>query len=407
MELRNLGKTFPEIGKLLGRSQVAVRVHLKREEGVQTSSTPITTSSVEEDQELSDSVVWKDRFQELNRRYQKALKNNSVTNVLVQDIKEVAPLSYSPLPAVTSWTPRSDSAAQSAVLMFSDQHVGKFVSPSQTLGFGGYDFDIFLARLKYLEESVLSIVHKHTTAHVDELVVAMLGDTLDGNLSHAAEMGQHSTLFSQFFGAGHAIAQFFRNLAPHFPKMRIQTAVGNHTRWSNQKKMPTQNRFSNLDMFTYALVQALTADIKNIEWSLNEQPVSVFDVKGFSFMAMHGDTLRGGDKSLGVPNHAFGRQVSVTAQLFAKRGQRPPNYYLTGHLHRGISLPHASGEILVNGGFPGIDGYGLAENFAPVDPIQRLLFVHPKFGRTSEYPLSLRFAKVTNPLPYIIPGSFI
>jgi hypothetical protein len=136
------------------------------------------------------------------------------------------------------------------------------------------------------------------------------------------------------------------------------------------------------------------------------QPFSLFTVQGFTFHASHGDHLRGGDKALGIPNHAFGRQLSTTAQLFAKHEQQAPHYYVTGHLHRGIQLPHALGEIIVNGGFPGLDNYALAENFNPVDAMQRLLFVHPKFGRTAEYPLSLKFAEQHDTPPYTVPAAF-
>lgn len=292
------------------------------------------------------------------------------------------------------------------MLLFSDTHVGQIVDSAQTLGFGEYNFEVFLARLKYLEESTLSIVSNHTTVAVEELIVAMLGDFLHGNLNHAVEAGQHITLFTQYYSAGHAIAQFLRNLAPRFPKLRIKTVVGNHTRWSNQKKMPTENRFSNLDMFLYALVEALTRDVKNIEWDLNMQPFALFEVQGFTFHAAHGDHWRGGDKALGIPNHAIGRELSTKAQLFAKHARQAPHYYLAGHLHRGIQLPHALGEVIVNGGFPGLDNYALAENFNPVDPMQRLMFVHPKYGRTAEYPLTLKFAKVTGKRPYEIPEAF-
>jgi hypothetical protein len=109
---------------------------------------------------------------------------------------------------------------------------------------------------------------------------------------------------------------------------------------------------------------------------------------------------------LGIPNHSIAREISTTTQLFAKHGKQAPHYYLTGHLHRGITLPHALGEVIVNGGFPGLDNYALAGNFNPVDPMQRLLFVHKKYGRTAEYPLSLKFAEKTEVPPYTIPGNF-
>lgn len=413
--------SIQEAAKLIGCSENAVRG--KRQKlGLQASGKGLSKArtnnqsetdkkglqetSYAQDQDFSSTDLWRKRFTTLAAKYQRALHENSVTQQLVAEIKDVAPLSYTAAPLTAPSQPRSSGHAQSAVLLFSDTHIGQEVDPKQTLGFGDYNFELFLARLKYLEESTISIIENHTRVQVDELVVAMLGDMLHGNLQHSVEAGQHVTLFQQYYAGGHAIAQFLRNLAPHVSKIRMKTVVGNHTRWGTQRKMPTENRFSNLDMFLYALVAALVKDISTIEWSLDMQPFALFDVKGFTCKAFHGDHLRGGDKALGIPNHAVGREISTTSQLFAKHGRQAPHYYFGGHLHRGIQLPHAQGEVIINGGFAGLDGYGLMENFNPVDPMQRLLFMHPKYGRTAEYPLSLKFAKVTETRPYTLPKEF-
>lgn len=408
-EIKLLG-TRPdnELAAQLGRSYTSVRVaRMRRAIPAFNSNDPAKETTFEQDRLSSDSNVWRSRYAQLERKYQRALEETSVVRELVTEIKDMAPRSYQPLPPVVAERkPSRYHSAQSAVLQFSDSHVGKVVRLDQTLGFGEYNFPIFLARLKYLEESILSIVENHMTVKVDELVIAMLGDMLDGKLIHSVEAGQRTTVFSQYYGAGHAIAQMFRRLAAHFPVVKIKTCVGNHTRWDSQRKMPTENRFSNLDMFLYALIQALTGDIKNIEWDLNMQPFALFEVKGWVFHAAHGDHLKGGDRALGIPNHAFGREVSTKSQLFSKYGRKAPNFYLTGHLHREITLPHATGTIMVNGGFPGLDNYALAENFNPVNPTQRFFFIHPKYGKTAEYSLSLKQAKVTEQAPYLIPGNF-
>lgn len=370
--------------------------------------TPAPEPSLASDLEAAGNEAWKDRYADLNKKYNSLLKRATATELLVQEVKSLAPLSYEPAPPVIRDKKRREitSAPQSAVLLFSDTHVGKTVEPGQTLGHGNYNFDVFLNRLKYLEESVLSITEDHTVTRTPELVICMLGDMLDGALSHANEADQRLTLFTQFFGAGHAIAQFFRHLAAHFPKVRIRTAVGNHTRWGTQRKMPTVNRFSNLDMFLYAFVRALVAEIPNIEFPLNEQPFTEFEVQGFRFYGAHGDNIRGGDKALGIPNHAIGRNISATTQLAAKSGKGAPHFYVLGHLHRSITLPHALGSVIVNGGFPGVDNFGLAEGFSPVDPSQRMFFVHPRYGKTASYDIDLKYASALNKRPYVIPEGF-
>ena len=372
--------------------------------------TPPPEPSLRTDLAAANNDAWRDRFNDLNKKYTRVLKRVAATDLLVSEVKSLAPLSYSPMPPVVLDRKRraATNTPQSAVLLFSDTHVGKTVRPEQTLGHGNYNFNTFLSRLKYLEESIISIKDDHhSQTPCPELVVFMLGDMLDGSLGHANEADQRMTKFTQFYGAGHAIAQFFRHLAAHFPKVRIRTTVGNHTRWDSQKKMPTTNRFSNLDMFLYAFVRALLTDVTNIEFPLSEQPFVECDVQGYRFHGSHGDHIRGGDKALGIPNHAIGRNISVTTQLAARSGNGAPHYYVMGHLHRSITLPHALGSVLINGGFPGIDNYGLGEAFNPVDPSQRFFFVHPKYGKTATYEVDLKYAEVGAARPYMIPqGEF-
>jgi hypothetical protein len=252
---------------------------------------------------------------------------------------------------------------------------------------------------------VFSILKDHTTTGIDELVVAQLGDMMHGALSHSVECGQLNTAFEQFYSAGHAIAQFYRNLSTLAP-VRVQTAVGNHTRWGTQKKMPSDNRYSNLDLFLAAYVQALLKDCPRVSMNLDKQPFARFDVQGFKFLMGHGDNLRGGDKTLGIPNHAIGRATTVHSQLAFRSGNPLPNYFLFGHLHRPIQIPTTMGSVLINGGFPGLDGFALMEAFNSSFPSQRFFLVHPKFGVSASYELRLDLGD-TVPHHYTLPKQFL
>lgn len=390
---------------VLNRSEAAVRGKRQRL-GIGTPEVKPPPTTFTEDKSKADSSYWMEQHRVLKSKYDQALKHGSVTEQLVGLAKNLAPKSYDPFPPYSILKKSGPGAAQSAILLLSDTHVGQVVTADQTLGFGGYNFEIFLARLKFLEDGVTSILKDHTTTKIDELVICLGGDMIHGALDHGAEAAQHSTLFEQFYGAGHALALFLRNVARVVPRVRVYSTCGNHPRWKSQHKMPTDNRYSNLDLFLAAYVEALTRNIPQISWSLDKQPFTVFDVQGFKFHLSHGDHLRGGDKALGIPNHAVGRAISSTTQLFGKYGETAPHYYLTGHLHRSIVLPHAKGSFIVNGGWPGIDGYGLAGGFSPVDPTQVFFLVHPKFGKTATYDIQLKFAPV-GPRPYVLPETFI
>lgn len=677
---------------------------------------------------------WKSKAKSIERDLAAVAKSQTAVEVLCERARELAPKSYSVSPPQCAIRKPSHGSPQSAVLLFSDTHIGAEVKPEQTLGLGGYNFEIFLRRLWRLEQSVASILQDHTTTEVPEIVIPMLGDQIDGALEHSAECGQLNTLLAQFYSGGHAIAQFFRNMARLAP-LRIYGTVGNHcvdgeteiftdsgwkrgdaicpsdkclglspetgkvfwqtqkfvqekrvdrmvsisnrqfdfrgtehhrfyfrplgttkifearwseisvltrqhgievpvsgeydgsedlvpdkfielsaavltdgsidkngrvviyqsknsdwirsalaraglkfscrtrsrpypsaicsvkikttgmttelsfglsapasreflaatglkkgrlpdwvwamstpqferflgallagdgtgtlddpspvlygksaewlgqiqglcamhgwkgllssycpkgnpkrqyrlslcktrfvtvgaaaqieysdgtdeavwcvitpsenflcrrkgvsyftgnTRWQNQKRMPTKNRASNLDMFLYLYVEALLRDVPNIKFHFDWQPFACFEVQGFPFFCGHGDNLRGGDKILGIPNHAIGRSISTMTQLLTRAGKSTPAYYCYGHLHRPITLPHCKGEVLVNGSFVGIDGYALTEAFNSSQPLQRLFLMHPKFGRSASYDLRLDIGDGT-PHKYSIPTVF-
>jgi len=387
-----------QVADLTGFTEPAVRGKRQRL-GVEPA---VVASTIVADVSRHRSDYWRTQYQALVRKYETVLRDGSAASQLVEMAASLAPQSYNPAPPV-SIIRAKEGKSQSAVLMLTDTHVGAVIKPEQTLGFGGYNFDIFLRRLNFLERGVTSILTDHVSTAVPELVICLGGDMLHGALSHSVEAGQVNTIFQQYFGAGHALAQFLRNVSRLVPKVRIYTAVGNHTRWQNQKKMPTDNRYSNLDQMLYVYTKALTSELTNIEWNLDAQPFAVFEVQDHIFHLSHGDHLKGGDKALGIPNHSVGRMVSSTTQLFGKFNRAAPHYYLTGHLHRSISLPHARGSVIVNGGFPGLDGFGLAAGFTPADPTQTLFFVHPVYGKTATFDIQLKHAPTKGPVPYDIP----
>lgn len=400
VKLTGMGKTIMEIAAMLDRSYDSVRF---KQREMKAGNSPAETTPVAPEDDPKRVAFWKRQYSTLESEVKRLRDVHELDELLVERIVDVAPKSY-PTPKLCVMRRKTGGTPQSAVLCFSDSHIGKVTTRGQTLGLGEYNFELFLRRLCHMENSIASILHDHTTTDVPEIHVAMIGDMIDGRLAHNAEVSALNTVFDQFYSAGHAIAQFFTRMSALAP-LKIHTAVGNHPRFLDQKRVPCKNRYSNLDHFTYALVEALTKDNKRITWNLDKQPFAVFEVQGHVFHAGHGDHLSGGDKALGVPNHAIGRQVSCTAQTFARNKQSIPHYYLLGHLHRAIELSHAMGKVIVNGGFPGVDEFGTVAQFTPAYPCQKFFLMHPKFGQTASYDLRLDLGDDV-PHTYELPDNF-
>jgi hypothetical protein len=389
-----------DIARVLGKTTKAIeRRWSKLRNAGDSVPKPALIAPPAEDE--SKVAYWKRLYRDAQRQLAEALHARTGVEELCDLARELAPVRYDPAPRTATLT-SGHSSPQEAVLLLSDTHIGKLVEPEQTLGLGHYNLEIFLRRLARLERSVLSILNDHTSTEVPKIHLCLLGDMLDGALVHSVECGQPSTLFDQFYTAGHALAQFMRGLSARAP-VEVWTAAGNHTRWQNQKRTPTDNTYSCMDHVLYAYLQALVPD--GVTFHLDKQPFARFKVQGWSFIATHGSHLRGGDRTLGIPAHAIGRNIMAQSQLAMRSGQDVPNYYCVGHLHRPIELPHTLGSFIVNGGFPGVDGFGLAEAFNSSYPMQVFTLVHPKFGLTAQYKLRLDLGD-SEPHHYSLPENF-
>jgi hypothetical protein len=389
-ELYRAGTPVLHLAKRFCRSIKAIQRQLERNGVTREKKTEAT---FEEDLSNADQLYWKQRYKALSRKYDKLLENRTIVDVLAESILDIAPKSYEPAAQQYKLHPKSTGEEQHAVAHLSDSHIGQVVHANQTSHFGNYGFNKFLDRATYFQKSIISICTEHVNTPLPVLHICLGGDLLHGDLAHANEAAHVMPLFTQYYAGGHVLAQVIRNLAAYFERVEVHGVVGNHTRWGTQRKMPTVNRFSNLDMFVMSLMEALTRDVPNVKWDLSPEIFDEFEVLGYMHRLEHGDHLRGGDRALGVPSHAFGRELSATSQLYSKHGRKPINYYLIGHFHRPMELPHANGEILVNGGWAGVDEFGLSQNFNAAPPQQRLYFVHRKFGRTANYYLSLEHAE--------------
>ena len=290
-----------------------------------------------------------------------------------------------------------------ALLVISDTHVGKRITRDTTMGMGFYNPEVFLWRLAHLEKQVVHLIRDELRAPISEIYVALLGDLVEGCLEHAQEKADRDLVAEQCLFAGTAFYQFIRNLSAFRPVKVVGAAVGNHGRWPTQKKMPTENRFSNFDWITMGMVEGLAREtLKDVKFVMHRSPFWIDDINGWQFMFGHGDHLRGGDKAMGVPAHSIARQINAMTQRSAARGLRPPDYYIVGDKHRPIQLPTATGRFMVNGAWFEDDGYALTQNFSPARPHQIFFGVHPKIGKSWSYDVALDLAGETH--HYHVPG---
>lgn len=363
---------------------------------------PLKLKSIEQ-AKIEDSKRDAEReLRHLRRNYSKLITESRAIDRLVDKAQETIaafpPIKFKPHPLPANSKAKNESAG----LLISDAHVGKVVHGTQTLGFGDYSFQRFTERLFFLEERVRFLLRHRIHAHIDELVVFFLGDMLDGSLQHGNEITDAMTRFDQWYAAAYCFSQFLMNIAKDIETVKVKTAVGNHGRNPDQRKMPTSNRYSNIDHFLYAMIKEMVRDQKNIAFDLDYQPYCHTVIRGATFIGMHGDHLRGGDKQWGVPAHAMARMVNGITQMYEAKHMTAPHYWVAGDKHRHIMLPTVKGQFIFNGAFVGDDNYSLSLSTSS-EPMQLLFGVHEKYLKCWEMDIKLRHAPRLESLPYAIP----
>lgn len=297
--------------------------------------------------------------------------------------------------------PAKGRLSETAILCIGDSHVGKIVRPDATLGFGNYNLDIFSHRAWHLANVVSMLMEEKLSAPPRELVIFFLGDLVEGGLSHGAEIPSRELVADQVLYAAHTFYQVIARLSAIAP-IRVRGIVGNHGRWPGMKKMPTEARHSNLDFIVLGMIEAMAklALPDRVSMQVSRSAFHLEEVEGHRIKIGHGDSLRGGDKALGIPAHAIGREINATTQRYSARGERPPAYYLVGDKHRKLEVPTATGRFLINGAWFDGDEFALHSNFTPNAPHQVFFGMDREIGKTWSYDVFLERAKASHGFIY-------
>lgn len=395
--------------KFPGRSAGAIRGVLRRRDEKAPAAKIIRSvveTTIEEDREKTRQKLAQEEASAASRKYQEVLReqelDDRVAAIWDRQLQESLGRTLHIHVRQPTKVFRGTSVPEEAVLVLSDTHVGKLVESTETNGFGYYNPLRYLTKLQHLTSKVAHIIQERNDYKngnpIRRLHVMLLGDLVDGMLNHAEEIPGHTYVSQQCQLAALSLFQSIAQLSLVVDEVKVYGLGGNHARWPNQKKSPTTGRFSNLDTIVLEWMQSLfeVSPIKNVQFELTRSLHQIIDILGFRFCASHGDHLKGGDKAMGVPIHAIAREISSMTQRMAARGEKVPRYYIVGDKHKRIELPTARGAFMINGAFPGTDGYSLSGGFSETLPEQLFFGVHPTYGKSWTFNMNISDEMVPN-----------
>ena len=260
------------------------------------------------------------------------------------------------------------SGKETAVLLLSDSHSGKLVLSED--GKIMYNKDIMVYRLALLKAKVISLLTKNVGLdNVDEFVLALLGDLVDGSgIYPMQEIGQDMNFFGdQVSVIVAAIWDIVLAIKEFGIPVRIEGVRGNHGRQG--KYLPPDNNF---DYFAYQLLYMMAAAIDgvSVDYSTTTE-FKNFEVKDYRMHIRHE-----------APPQA--ETPSGRAKFAGLRTIHNYDIIAYGHLHHPSSGVYFDSEIMMNGSPVGSDD--LSERMAVGSrPSQTLFGVHPGVGVSFKY----------------------
>jgi len=285
--------------------------------------------------------------------------------------------------------PQRRTAKQSRetmVQLWSDWHNGEVVTAEATRGFNAFGSDIFEQRVDAITEAHLSIKQRLESGggwQYDRCVIACNGDFVSGTIHELEKHSDHDNVIHAVYETGLALARAIRALAAQYPSVEVFCTSGNHGRLPDARKVQQKEPTRSWDTAVYLFAKTALSACKNVTFFLPNAYSVSYEVYGWRFLQTHGHDVKSWG---GIPFYGINRMVGNINALEAGRGT-PIHYWLLSHFHTMSSMPHATGEMFVNGSLIGANEFAINALGKADRPQQLLLSVHPEHGVTSRWPL--------------------
>lgn len=276
--------------------------------------------------------------------------------------------------------PTSARAAKVACAVFgaSDWHVEKVIRPSHVNGQNEYNPDVARRRARAFVEGCLWLLDTHRRgARIDEAVLALLGDMIEGWIHEEFQSGNamsppEATLFAQEL-LGDVISTFLARA--RLRRLRVVCSRGNHSRLTKRTYINAAARLS-YEWLMFRALAARFAKDPRVEFVIEDGYHTYLDVFGKVLRFHHGDavTYQGGVGGLTIP----------MLKKIQKWDQARPAYLdVVGHFHQ---LMHG-GRFIVNGSLCGFDDYANWIAASPEPPQQVFFLMRPGRGLSAFAPV--------------------
>jgi hypothetical protein len=375
--LREQGLTYKQIGQKLGKTEGWVRDRFYRERKtakiVQKTAAELVAEAKEQAQRQHEQKLLQELIRDQAAR-------DLIADKMIAAIKALPELDIKPI----EFNPSKKYSPEEVVLQMSDIQAGTYISREATGGLNEYNRDILKKQFRELTRAMFSIISRQKQlAPIPTLNVHMLGDMVEGMGIYVGQ-AQHTDqdLYYQLFTLAESICEFLIQMLSLFDNIRIVAIGGNHGRVVKKGENP---HWVNWDVYLYKYCEARLQNYKRISWTIPLSWWYLDTIRGWKFLLLHGDDIKSWN---GIPYYGIDRADAKWTKLLNSKGMRY-DYLELGHFHSPSELSSVTGEIIINGCWPGGSLFALKSLMTSSRPRQNLFAVHPERGKTWAYPIWL------------------
>ena len=254
---------------------------------------------------------------------------------------------------------------ETEVIILSDLHFGKKVVIEGQVTFdkdiAASRFKSIMAGMRHLNESYIQPNHS-----IDELVIVLLGDIVDGELIYAGQpYNQDMPLLDQLtFAAALIKKELLDPASQMFGSVRVVAIPGNHGEIRNDRGEHMMHPKTNFDTILALMLQMGSQDLKNVTFDIATTTIHTAMIRNWKFLMAH---------KLPAPQAGSPGRARYGGYFERFRFDA----VLRGHFHVPDLGYYNTKPVIMNGSLPGVDDYSLELSFNTV-PTQVMFTVSNK-----------------------------
>jgi hypothetical protein len=266
-----------------------------------------------------------------------------------------------------------------AVLTFSDWHVGEVVQSAQVNGLNEYTPEIAERRAQNAARNAVKLITKEARGvAMKRVVVGLLGDFITGHIHRELiETNAFSPADEAMFATRLLLGtmKYILENTPDYMQFDVVCKSGNHGRMTEQKSIATAEGNS-LEAVMYGSLSALLSS-ERVRFHLSPSYHHYVNIHGVTHRFHHGDEVRynGGTGTITIP---------LMKSIAAWDSDLPAHYDVMGHFHN--RFMHR--KFLINGSLIGVTPYGrFRVKGSSEPPTQSFHLVDSHRGITGHWPI--------------------